>query len=163
MNVRAALVVLLMQAAAFMLPASASGQQTGGPIPCGSRVRATVSEDPSGDGLRYVGILTGWTETDLILDAQDPVSGAVWLGLEGLSQLEVSRGDRRHVFAGLAIGTALGLLPAWILYTELDCPDSQDFDCPMLFPLFMVPGAVLGTIGGALWTSEKWEELPRPY
>jgi hypothetical protein len=162
MSARTAVVVVFVQVSPLILPSLTSGQQVDGPIPHGARIRATVPAEESGDGLRYVGILTGWTEADLLLDARDPVIGEVTLDRDGLSLLEVSLGTKRHVLAGLAIGTGLGLLVAGIIYISEDCTTDDPY-CPLVYPLFMVPGAVLGTIAGVIWTSEKWEEMPRPY
>ena len=162
MGVRAAVVVVFVQAIPFISPSPAPGQQIDGPVPYGARVRATVPSDASGDRLRYVGILTGWTDTELLLDAREPVNGRVSLDRDGLSQLEISRGTKRHVLAGLGIGTGLGLLVAGIIYVSEDCSSDEPY-CPLVFPLFMVPGAVLGAIAGVLWTSERWEEVPEPY
>jgi hypothetical protein len=150
--------ICLGMIAILLSPLSAWSQDPPEVVP-GSRIRITdLGADRS--SRRSGRVLTAGADTVVL--SLDTGGEAVPFPLAGISQVEVSRGERRHVGAGIGLGLLIGA-GAGALLVASDCEDSYG----ACGPFTLIGGAIGGGAGmvvggviGALRRTERWEVVP---
>jgi hypothetical protein len=138
---------------AFTPLASATAQQEPPPLERGQRVRVTV---PTASAVALVGRLDSVDADSLRL--RRAVEPSVAISLRDVVRLEVSRGRRRALGAGVgfAAGAVIGGTVGAVAYSGTDTPTETVALGSAAFG--GVVGAVLGLLIGGM--TDRWEEVP---
>lgn len=144
---------IVLVAALLLLPAPTPAQE----LAPGQRIRVTAPQLQLG---RQVGELLWLDRDSLLLGAK----GLRWaVPPELVTQIDASRGQRRHVVVGLALGAAVGLGVGAILLSPNSnrCTGSGNYGefCLQMRAGILVGGAGLGALVGALIHTERWAPL----
>jgi len=125
----------------------------------GSRIR--ITDLGAGRSSRRSGtVVTAGADTVVL--SLDTGGEAMPFPLAGISQVEVSRGDRRHVGAGIGLGLLIGAGTGALL-VGTDCEDSYGLCGPFTLLGGAIGGGagmVVGGVIGALRRTERWEVVP---
>ena len=122
------------------------------------KLRIRTWDDPSTKTVaRYV---RQTADTLYVLTSQHGQPEAVPFGR--IRTLEQSKGRKSHTLQGMGIGLGLGTITSVVGSSTCNSgPGGFESDCfaaGMLF--FGVPAVALGALIGALWRTERWEEIP---
>jgi len=132
------------------------GAQPAEPVAAGARIRVTA---PAVGLVRVPGRLEAFDGDSLVL-VPDSAIGAVHLALAGVRVFEVSRGRRRHIAAGVALGYALMFGLGLAGHPGMEHTDAGPFAEAIGYGLrYGTPVAILGGILGASIRTERWEPV----
>lgn len=137
------------------------GAQAPQPIAAGTRVRVTA---PAAGLVRVAGRVESLSRDSLVL-VPDSAIGSVRLATSALSSLEVSRGRRRHIAAGVALGYALMFGLGLAGHPGMDHTDAAPFAEAIGYGIvYGTPVALAGGIIGGSIRTERWDrvQLPAP-
>jgi hypothetical protein len=125
----------------------------------GARVRVTA---PSSGLVRAIGRIESFNVDSLVL-VRDRGGGTVRLTATSLQSLEVSRGRRRHIAAGVALGYALMFGLGFAGHPGVAHTDAGPFLEGIGYGIvYGTPVALLGGILGASVRTDRWERIPLP-
>ena len=146
--------IIILVATLMMLSTPVTAQW----LDAGQRIRVTA---PQLSLQRQPGQLL-WLDQDSLVLVADLQRWVV--PREMLTQLDSSRGYRSHLFAGLAVGAAVGFGVGAILFppNSTGCTGSGDYaeNCHLYRAGIAVGGVSLGALAGALISTERWKPLP---
>ncbi len=132
------------------------GAQAPQRIAAGARVRVTV---PEARLVRAVGRIDSF-DCDSIVLVPDRDGAPRRLATKSLRSLEVSRGRRRHIAAGVALGYALMLGLGFAGHPGVPHTDAGPFLEGIGYGIvYGTPVALIGGILGASIRTERWERV----
>ncbi len=132
------------------------GAQAPQRITAGARVRVTA---PAAGLVRAVGRVESFDGDSLVL-VPDRAGAATRLARQSLRSLEVSRGRRRHVVTGIALGYALMFGLGFAGHPGQPHTDAGPFLEGIGYGIiYGTPVALLGGILGASIRTERWERV----
>ena len=100
-------------------------------------------------------------EADTIMLMTEGQSTPLAIPVEIIKSLEISRGRKSMVGNGCLYGTLTGAVTG-VVFTYLigRGGDENDYWPEYIVPPFAGLGLLTGTVIGALWRAEQWEEVP---
>ncbi len=128
------------------------------PVRTGDRIRVTAQ------GIkRTTGTLRAVDQRLVMLGGSG--SPAIQIPRDSITKLEVSRGKRSNITAGILVGTGAGLLlGAAFAVLAVDAGGSSEISNQEAAAIFAAlggsAGLLIGTIVGASTKTERWQEIP---
>ena len=148
----------LVTTALQLSPAVAWSQEPPGIVP-GSRIR--ITELQAGKSVRHSGTVVAAGADTVVL--RNPTGGATaTFSLARISGLEVSRGSKGHVAAGVGLGFLAGAGIGALLGVVHPASYTED-EIPVAAVGAVIgagAGMLLGGVVGAVHKSDRWEAVP---
>ena len=123
-------------------------------VTVGERVRVSTES-----GVTHVGLLSAMTSGALEVQGE---GGSQRFSVASVTRLDVSRGQKSHVFVGFLVGAGAGLVGSLAVCNFTDtCQVFSDNDVRTDVVLVSTGmGGLLGLTVGYLIKTERWEEIP---
>ena len=136
---------------------SVTAQEQPPPVEPGARVRVTA---PDLGINRQVATFDALESGVLIVTADSTMR----CPLSDVTRLDVHKGRESHLWFGAGLGFVTGALvgATWGTSGGSDCGDLDQLNCQLFgAAILAAPGALIGgLVGGFLWKTDRWEEVP---